>query len=47
MFSLAACDEDFFAESTFAAASNPVFARGDQEPLLGLPILSRRRKEAA
>ena len=26
---------------------NPVFARGDQEPLLGLPILGRRRKEAA
>ncbi|WP_141340093.1 ThiF family adenylyltransferase [Bradyrhizobium sp. USDA 3458] len=47
MFSLAACDEDFFAESTFAAAPNPVFARGDQEPLLGLPILGRHRKEAA
>lgn len=47
MFSVAACDEDFFAESTFTAAPNPVFARGDQEPLLGLPILGRRRKEAA
>jgi hypothetical protein len=47
MFSLAACDEDFFAELTFASAPNPVLARGDQEPLLGLPILGRRRKEAA
>lgn len=47
MFSLAACDEDHYAESAFAAAANPVLARGDQEPLLGLPILGRRRKEAA
>ena len=47
MFSLAACDEDFFAESTFASAPNPVLARGEQEPLLGLPILSRHRQEAA
>jgi len=47
MFSLAACDEDFFAESTFAVAPNPALARGDQEPLLGLPLLGRRRKEAA
>jgi proteasome lid subunit RPN8/RPN11 len=49
MFSLAACDEDFFAESTFTAAANPIFARGDQEPLLGLPILGeaeRRRRDA-
>lgn len=47
IFSLAACDEDFFAESTFTVAPNPVLARGALEPLLGLPILGRRRKEAA
>lgn len=40
LFSLAACDEDFFAECSFAASVSPMFARGDEEPLLGLPGLA-------
>ena len=38
-FSLAACEEDYLAEEAFSAASNPLLARGDLEPLLGLPSL--------
>lgn len=38
-FSLAACDEEYFSEGNFVASSNPLFGRGDQEPLLGLPAL--------
>ncbi|MGE3988618.1 ThiF family adenylyltransferase [Pseudorhodoplanes sp.] len=46
-FSLAACDEDYTAESAFSRAENPVLGRGDLEPLLGLPSLKRPRKAAA
>lgn len=39
LFSLAACEEDHFAEDAFARAPNPILARGNLEPLLGLPTL--------
>jgi hypothetical protein len=39
IFSLAACDEEHFGEDAFVATTNPVFGRGDEEPLLGLPAL--------
>ena len=42
-FSLAACEEEYFAEGTFATAANPNLARGSDEPLLGLPMLKIRR----
>lgn len=38
-FSLAACEEEFFPEDIFTRAPNPLLARGDAEPLLGLPTL--------
>jgi hypothetical protein len=41
LFSLAACEEEFFAESSFVANSNAFFlGRGSLEPLLGLPFLA-------
>jgi proteasome lid subunit RPN8/RPN11 len=46
-FRLASCEEEFVAEEEFPCAANPILARGAQEPLLGLPMLGRRRKEAA
>lgn len=46
-FRLASCEEEYVAEEEFSAAPNPILARGAQEPLLGLPMLGRRRKEAA
>jgi hypothetical protein len=46
-FRLASCEEEFVAEQEFACAANPILARGAQEPLLGIPMLGRRRKEAA
>ncbi len=42
LFSLAACEEDHFAEDSFARAPNPILARGKLEPLLGLPALKAR-----
>jgi hypothetical protein len=42
-FSLAACDEDHTAEGAFPYASSPMLARGDMEPLLGLPVLRPSR----
>lgn len=42
-FSLAACEEEFTAEETFARSPNPLLARGDLEPLLGLPALKASR----
>jgi hypothetical protein len=39
-FSLADCREEYQAEAEFTSAANPIFGRGDKEPLLGLPILS-------
>ncbi len=47
VFSLAACEEDYVCEDNFARASNPIVARGDQEPLLGLPALTTPRRAAA
>lgn len=38
-FSLAACEEEYFAEDVFTCAANLLLARGDTEPLLGLPTL--------
>lgn len=46
-FSLAACEEEHTAEDTFSVAPNTLLARGDLEPLLGLPALKRPRKVAA
>lgn len=47
LFSLAAMDEDYFAEDRFARATNPHFARGLAEPLLGLPSLRLRKTQCA
>lgn len=41
-FSLAACEEEYIAEEGFTASPNPILARGDQEPLLGLPALGQQ-----
>jgi proteasome lid subunit RPN8/RPN11 len=41
-FSLAACEEEYRAEQDFTASTNPILARGAQEPLLGLPALAVR-----
>lgn len=38
-FSLAACEEEHFSEDVFKRAPNRLLARGDTEPLLGLPAL--------
>ena len=38
-FSLAACEEEYFAEDVFKRTPNHLLARGDAEPLLGLPAL--------
>lgn len=38
-FSLAACEEEYVAEDDFPAVPNSMLARGDSEPLLGLPSL--------
>lgn len=43
MFSLAACEEEYTSEAEFSASSSGVFARGAQEPLLGIPSLAPRR----
>jgi hypothetical protein len=47
LFSLAAMDEDYFAEDRFARGTNRQLARGDAEPLLGLPSLKLRKKQCA
>lgn len=39
MFSLATCEEEYFAETDFTAGDNPHLARGSKAPLLGLPML--------
>lgn len=46
-FSLAACEEEHSAENNFKRGDNMLLARGDLEPLLGLPTLKRPRKAAA
>lgn len=43
LFSLAACDEEYFSEGDFVASPNAMLGRGDQEPLLGLPALKAPR----
>ncbi len=39
LFSLAACEEEHFSEDSFKRMPNQLLARGDIEPLLGLPVL--------
>lgn len=46
-FSLAACEEEYTGEDAFKTEANPWLARGDLEPLLGMPALKRTRKSAA
>lgn len=46
-FSLAACDEDHFAEDEFQRGENALLGRGAAEPLLGLPLFRKIRKDAA
>lgn len=43
-FSLAACEEEYTAEANFQRGENSLLARGDLEPLLGLPALKRPKK---
>ena len=38
-FSLAACEEEYIAETAFTCAPNLLLARGNAEPLLGMPML--------
>ena len=45
-FSLAANEEEAFPVESFQLATNPQFARGDSEPLLGLPALRTPRSKA-
>jgi hypothetical protein len=45
MFSLAACDEDHYAEDDFQhAGEDALRGRGCQEPLLGMPAFRKRSK---
>lgn len=44
-FMLAECVEEHTAEEEFGASSSPHLARGDEQPLLGLPILSEGELE--
>jgi len=37
-FSLAACEEEYFAEDAFTRTPNHILARGNAEPLLGMPM---------
>lgn len=46
-FSLAACDEDHHSEDDFERTENALLGRGAAEPLLGLPLFRKPRKEAA
>lgn len=41
IFHLAACEEEYFAEDDFQASTSPVFARGSDEPLLGIHALAK------
>lgn len=43
-FSLAACEEEHFTEDVFMRTPNQLLARGDTEPLLGLPALKAPRR---
>lgn len=44
-FSLAAGEDEFSAEDQFPRSSFGLFARGDLEPLLGLPLLKPRKAD--
>ncbi|RWX40283.1 ThiF family adenylyltransferase [Rhizobium leguminosarum] len=46
-FSLAACDQEHYAEDHFTQQENPLLGRGAAEPLLGLPQFRPPRKDAA
>lgn len=46
-FSLAACEEDFYAEDEFLVAEDGNLGRGMLEPLLGLPLFKAPRRLAA
>ncbi|AMA60070.1 ThiF family adenylyltransferase [Bradyrhizobium sp. CCGE-LA001] len=46
-FSLAACEEEYSSEEQFKRGDNTLLARGDLEPMLGLPALKRSRNAAA
>ncbi|MBY3233387.1 ThiF family adenylyltransferase [Rhizobium laguerreae] len=46
-FSLAACDEDHHSEDDFERKENALLGRGAAEPLLGLPLFRKPRKDAA
>ena len=46
-FSLAACEEEFTAESVFVVSGNAALGRGSREPLLGLPFLAPKPKSEA
>lgn len=46
-FSLAACEEEYHAESDFPRGEQPCFGRGASEPLLGLPMLKAPRPARA
>ncbi len=37
-FSLAACEEEYFSEDAFTRTPNHILARGNTEPLLGMPM---------
>jgi hypothetical protein len=43
-FSLAACEEEYVAETEFPKSPNSLFARGNIEPLLGLPALKAPKR---
>jgi hypothetical protein len=44
-FSLAACEEEYTSEDMLPRSESAVFARGDQEPLLGLPMLRAPKRD--
>lgn len=43
-FSLAACEEEYVAETDFVRSENPIFGRGASEPLLNLPMLKAPKR---
>lgn len=47
MFSLAAGEEEYVSDDDFTSRAPPALGRGAREPLLGLPMLGPRRKDAA
>ncbi|MDM9627861.1 ThiF family adenylyltransferase [Rhizobium sp. S152] len=45
-FSLAACDEEHYAEDEYQRQENDLFGRGDAEPLLGMPQFRKSKRNA-